>query len=279
MKAVEMLSATIAQHGSAPSFDQLWASEGDRKKLDLWYRSAIVDLEQNLMKWVTATSAQFGLTTDGTDYTLTLAMDKRWDSKLEGLAKNKVQDYIVHSVIAGWLSDFGDTQAPDYTSMAAGDLEDLSNIILYRTLSFTESNRGSDTNKETDGAPTAGARSSDTNKETDGAPTAEARATDTTKETDGAPTAGARGSDTNKETDGAPTAEARTSDTNKPDETNIPTTHERTADNTDIDSGQGMVEAGARNEDNCRRHPRHEDIDWSGSGLNLGRGGHWLDEN
>lgn len=265
MKAVEMLSATIAQHGSAPSFEQLWASEGDRKKLDIWYHSAISDLEQNLMKWVTATSSQFGLTTDGTDYTLSLKLDERWDDKLEGLAKNKVQDYMVHSIIAGWLSDFGEVQAPDYTSMAAGDLEDLSNIILYRTLSFTEEARGSDTNKSDGSAvPSAGARGSDTNKPSDG----------------GVPAAGARGSDTNKSDGSAvPSAGARGSDTNKPEDNNIPEARERTADNTDREAGQGMVEAGARNEDNCNRHPRHEDIDWSGSGLNLGRGGHWLDEN
>ncbi len=263
MKAVELLSATISQHGSAPSFEQMWASEGDRKKLDVWYRTAINDLEQNLMKWVTATSSLFDLTSDGTDYTLTLKLDERWDSKLEGLTKNKVQDYMVHSVIAGWLSDFGEVQAPDYTSMAAGDLEDLSNIILYRVINTQEDARGSDTTKSDEGLPTAGARGSDTTKP-DG---------------DGAPTAGVRGSDTSKpDGDGVPTAGARASDTTKPEE-NVPTVSERNADNTDIDDGQGMVEAGARNEDNCCRHPRHEDIDWSGSGLFLDRRGHWLDEN
>ena len=140
MGIVEALSATIAQHNGT-NFEQLWASPGDHKRLDIWYRAAINDLEQNLMRYVTGTSAQFDLSQAGVNYTLCVKTDFHWGAKLQGLLANKVQDYVVHASLAGWLSDFAELHAPNYTEMSASDLTDIANIILYRQLSFKESTR------------------------------------------------------------------------------------------------------------------------------------------
>lgn len=262
MKAVEMLSVTIAQHGTNISFEQMWASEGDRQKLDHWYRTAIGDLEQVMMKWMLQSSAQFDLQADGTDYSITLKLDNRWNRKLTGLVGNKIQEYIVHSIIAGWLSDFGEVQAPDYLTIAAGDITSLESIILYREFAFAETTRqsgadaqkpsdeevatpagerGADTDKpiEESGAFSPSGRGSDTSKPTDEtvATTPSSRQSDSSKPTvdDIAPAEGNRSSDEAKPVDEAVVSPAgeRGSDTSKPtDETVAPSPEQRTSDET-----------------------------------------------
>ena len=145
LHVVEGITATIAQHNEGvPTFEQLWASVSESKKLDIWWRDGIIDLEDNLMKFANSTSAQFNLTADGTDYTLTLTKPDRWSNKLTGLLANKIQYYLAHVVLAGWLSDFKDVTAPDYTELAANDMKSILNVLLYRDLDFTEAEHRTD---------------------------------------------------------------------------------------------------------------------------------------
>ena len=169
MHIVEGISATIAQHsGGETEFEKMWASANDAAKLDIWWRSAINDLEMNLRQHVAATTDKFDLQQIGKDYRLTLNLNRYWDDKLTGVLDNKIQEYLVNSVIAGWLSDFRDIKAPDYTAMASGAIADISQIILYRKLVFAEATRATDAAKEvgTAGSAESVARAEDAAKDT-----------------------------------------------------------------------------------------------------------------
>lgn len=163
----EGISITISQHnGGVPTYEQLWASASESKKLDIYYREAIGDLERRLMDWVTSISGQFNLAADDTDYELQIAMNPNWPSRLEGLLKNKIQDFLVHSVTAGWLSDFEGLTAKDYKLMGASDLTDIREIIYQRSFAFDESQRtGDGTDKDDSDAPSSGARQQDEDKD------------------------------------------------------------------------------------------------------------------
>ena len=180
----EGISVTISRHnGGTPTFEQLWASSSEAPKLDIYYREAIGDLERRLMDWASATSSQFDLEADGTDYTLTLGMSPYWPTRLTGLLDNKIQDFLVHAVTAGWLNDFdGLTVKQDYQAMSAQDLLDILAIVYQREFGFTESARGTDsTTKDDPDAVTADARTSDsTTKDDPDAVTADARTADST---------------------------------------------------------------------------------------------------
>lgn len=164
----EGISITISQHnGGTPTFEQLWASTSESKKLDIYYREAIGDLERRLMDWVTSVSGQFDLTASGTDYTISITMNRFWPTRLEGLLKNKVQDFLVHAVTAGWLNDFEGLQVKsDYLAMSMADLTDIREIIHQRSFSFTESERADDgDDKDDSGTPTAAGRHDDGDKD------------------------------------------------------------------------------------------------------------------
>ncbi len=152
-KIAESISVTISQHnGGTPTFEQLWASDSEAKKLDIYYREAVGDLEQRLVDWAESTHAMFSLIADGDNYTLTLGMSPYWPTRLEGLLKNKVQDFFVHAVTAGWLNDFdGLTVKNDYRVMGATDLTAIVDIIRKREFGFTESERGDDSDSGKDG--------------------------------------------------------------------------------------------------------------------------------
>ena len=145
----EGISTTISLHnGGTPTFEQLWASPDEAKKLDIYYREAISDLERQLTVWIKETSAQFNLTQDGTDYTLALHMSRFWPTRLEGLLDNKLQDYLVHAVTAGWLNDFAGLEIKqDYQAMAGQDLQDIRSIICKREYDFHGDERQTNTDK------------------------------------------------------------------------------------------------------------------------------------
>ena len=163
----EGVSVTISQHnGGTPTYEQLWASEDEAKKLDIWYREAVSDLERRLMRWVAESSGQFDLEADGDDYTLQLTLHRFWPSRLEGLLDNKIQDYLVHSVTAGWLNDFeGLTVKLDYQAMAAQDVDDIIDIICMKDFAFAEAARSNDSSSKDSADAETGARQSDTSKD------------------------------------------------------------------------------------------------------------------
>lgn len=163
---VEGLSTTIAQHnGGVPSFEQLWASESERRKLDIWWRDAVNDLEDTLKKWVLETSAGYDLSATAGDYTLRLDPGDYWSQKLTGLLTNRVQYYFVHAVMAGWLSDFAEVNAPNYTELTANDLKGILNVMNFRELAFEGEERREDPEEKdaSGGLPTGeGERERDT---------------------------------------------------------------------------------------------------------------------
>ena len=149
MGITEGVSVTIAQHnGGTPTFEQLWASDSEGPKLDIYYREGISDLERRLEKWLATSSKQFDLQSIGDDYNLRLDVSQNWPSRLLGLLSNKVQDYLVHTVTAGWLNDFaGLSVKQDYMSMAATDLDDIVYIVGLRDFDFAEAERKGDERK------------------------------------------------------------------------------------------------------------------------------------
>ena len=156
MGITEGISVTIAQHnGGTPSFKQLWASDSEAPKLDIYYREGISELERRLEKWLEKSSVQFDLQATGDDYTLRLDVNRSWPTRLDGLLKNKVQDYLVHTVTAGWLNDFeGVSVKQDYQAMAAQDLDDIVYIVGLKSFGFAEKERAGESDKdaETDGS-------------------------------------------------------------------------------------------------------------------------------
>lgn len=66
MGIVEGISVIIAKHsGGTPTFDQLWASDAESPKLDIYYREAIGDLERYLTEYIGESSAQMDLQANG----------------------------------------------------------------------------------------------------------------------------------------------------------------------------------------------------------------------
>lgn len=273
MGITEGISVTISQHnGGTPSFEQLWASDSEGPKLDIYYREGISDLERRLEKWLQESSAQFDLQAIGEDYKLKLNVSRSWPTRLEGLLKNKVQDYLVHTVTAGWLNDFeGISVKQDYQAMAAQDLDDIVYIVGLKSFGFAEKERAGETDKdeETDGS--AQGRGTDEDK-TESGYTAEAdeRASDSDKSEETIfSDAEERGSDTNKD-DNPYTVEAgergkdtdseaavaqqrhteRTADSEKADNPFNVEANERTADESigAEDEGKSLAERAVDNE-------------------------------
>ncbi len=241
MGIVEGISVTIAQHNNGtPTFEQLWASDNESPKLDIYYREGIGDLERHLEKWISNSSGQFDLQAVGSDYTLSLELNDNWPSKLKGLLSNKVQDYMVHTITAGWLNDFdGLNVKQDYQAMAATDLDDIEYIIGLKTFGFDESERSTDAEKDADGyAVEAGARTADNDAAVNG---------------NAQNTAGERTADAEKTTD---------------DNAQIAGGERHDKNDTDIAlKGDALNEAGDRNKDNAEIMITRDFTDWSGVGV------------
>lgn len=258
MGIVEGISVTIAQHNNGtPTFEQLWASDNESPKLDIYYREGIGDLERQLEKWIRTSSGQFDLQAAGEDYTLTLDLNDSWPEKLKGLLSNKVQDYLVHAVTAGWLNDFdGISTKQDYQTMAANDLTDIVYILGLKEFSFDEAERGKDDDAALKGSTqnASGERAADAEKESDSQEAeAGARATDDD--------VALKGSTQNQ-------AEVRASDAEKASDTNAASAEGRhDKDDVAADVASAQNEAGGRNEDNTEIMIPRDYTDWSGIGV------------
>lgn len=144
MGVVEGLSATIAQHNPEVDFQTVWASDGEEAKLDIYYREAITDLENFLARFSSSTTRQFDLQALADDFTITIKTLASWPPRLSGVLTNQIQNYLVHAILAGWLSDFPDMNHTDYASMGASDLEAIKEVLLKKDFSFTEAERTAD---------------------------------------------------------------------------------------------------------------------------------------
>lgn len=162
MGVVEGLSATIAQHNPEVDFQTVWASDGEEAKLDIYYREAITDLENFLARFSSSTTQQFDLQALADDFSITIKTLVSWPPRLSGVLSNQIQNYLVHAILAGWLSDFSDMNHTDYASMGASDLEAIKEVLLKKDFSFAEAARtADDTEKEGSSAVDAVARGSD----------------------------------------------------------------------------------------------------------------------
>lgn len=162
MGVVEGLSATIAQHNPEVDFQTVWASDAEEAKLDIYYREAITDLENFLARFSSSTTQQFDLQALADDFTITIKTLASWPPRLSGVLTNQIQNYLVHAIIAGWLSDFPDMNHTDYASMGASDLEAIKEVLLKKDFRFAESERtADDTVKDGSSAVDAVARGGD----------------------------------------------------------------------------------------------------------------------
>lgn len=144
MGVVEGLSATIAQHNPEVDFQTVWASDAEEAKLDIYYREAITDLENFLARFSSSTTQQFDLQALADDFSITIKTLASWPPRLSGVLTNQIQNYLVHAILAGWLSDFPDMNHTDYASMGASDLEAIKEVLLKKDFSFAEAERTAD---------------------------------------------------------------------------------------------------------------------------------------
>lgn len=248
MGVVEGLTATIAQHNPEVDFQTIWASDSEEGKLDIHYREAVNDLENELTKWLAATSTQFDLQALAGNLMLQLKVQDFWPPKLSGLLSNQIQNYLVHAVMAGWLGDFPDIKTADYAGMGASDLGAIKELLLKREFLFEEIARHEDSvAKDGVGSAVVANRATDTeNKVADGNLVPGDRATDTEhKVAAGNLVPGDRASD----------------------DTQMAVNEVQTAvrkEDAEEKEGIGVAEAGSRREDNARQHFCHERMDWSG---------------
>ncbi len=162
MGVVEGLSATIAQHNPEVDFQTVWASDAEEAKLDIYYREAITDLENFLARFSSSTTQQFDLQALADDFSITIKTLASWPPRLSGVLTNQIQNYLVHAILAGWLSDFPDMNHTDYASMGASDLEAIKEVLLKKDFSFAEATRtADDTEKEGSSAVDVVARGGD----------------------------------------------------------------------------------------------------------------------
>lgn len=246
MGVVEGLSATIAQHNPEVGFQTVWASDGEEAKLDIYYREAITDLENFLARFSSSTTQQFDLQALADDFSITIKTLVSWPPRLSGVLTNQIQNYLVHAILAGWLSDFPDMNHTDYASMGASDLEAIKEVLLKKDFCFAEAERtADDTEKEGSSAVGAEARGSDAAAKEGNTLAAEARASDATVKDGNTLGAEARGSDAVAKEGNTLGAEARNGDA------------------VDKDEQRGM-KGSERNPDFASQHFHQDFIDWSG---------------
>ncbi len=297
MGVVEGLSATIAQHNPEVDFQTVWASDGEEAKLDIYYREAITDLENFLARFSSSTTQQFDLQALADDFSITIKTLVSWPPRLSGVLTNQIQNYLVHAILAGWLSDFPDMNHTDYASMGASDLEAIKEILLKKDFSFAEAERkADDTTKEGSSAVDAVARGSDAvvkdhryssterrgvdemEKDASSSSTSERKEDEAEKDSNSSSTstrseddsdkqmneqsAWARTSDGVGKEDNSLDAEARGSDATVKDGNTLDA-EARNEDAVDKDEQRGM-KGSERNQDFVSQHFHQDRVDWSG---------------
>ena len=280
MGVVEGLSATIAQHNPEVDFQTVWASDGEEAKLDIYYREAITDLENFLARFSSSTTQQFDLQALADDFSITIKTLVSWPPRLSGVLTNQIQNYLVHAILAGWLSDFPDMNHTDYASMGASDLDAIKEILLKKDFSFAEAARtADDTAKEGSSAVDAVARGSDAvvkdhryssterrgvdemEKDTSSSSTSTRSEDDSDKQMN-EQSAWARTSDGVGKEDNSLDAEARGSDATVKDGNTLDA-EARNEDAVDKDEQRGL-KGSERNQDFVSQHFHQDRVDWSG---------------
>lgn len=280
MGVVEGLSATIAQHNSEVDFQTVWASDGEEAKLDIYYREAITDLENFLARFSSSTTQQFDLQALADDFSITIKTLVSWPPRLSGVLSNQIQNYLVHAILAGWLSDFPDMNHTDYAGMGASDLEAIKEILLKKDFSFAEAERtADDTEKEGSSAVDAVARGSDAVVKDHRYSSTERRGVDEMEKDASSSSTSTRSEDDSDKQMNEQSAWARTSDgvgkednsldaeTRGSDATvkdgNTLDAEARNEDAVDKDEQRGL-KGSERNQDFVSQHFHQDRVDWSG---------------
>lgn len=280
MGVVEGLSATIAQHNPEVDFQTVWASDGEEAKLDIYYREAITDLENFLARFSSSTTQQFDLQALADDFTITIKTLASWPPRLSGVLTNQIQNYLVHAIIAGWLSDFPDMNHTDYASMGASDLEAIKEVLLKKDFSFAEAERtaddtvkdgssavdavarvGDEVEKNSNSSTTSMRVEDDSDKQMN-AQSAETRTSDNVGKNAVSPGTIARGEDDEGKTQNALNAEARGAD-GAVKEGNSLDAEARKEDEVAKDELRGL-KGSERNPDFVSQHFHQDYVDWSG---------------
>lgn len=263
MGVVEGLSATIAQHNPEVDFQTVWASDGEEAKLDIYYREAITDLENFLARFSSSTTQQFDLQALADDFSITIKTLVSWPPRLSGVLTNQIQNYLVHAILAGWLSDFPDMNHTDYASMGASDLEAIKEVLLKKDFCFAEAERtADDTVKEGSSAVGAEARASDAAVKEGNSSSTSTRSEDDSDKQMNEQSAWARTSDGVGKEDNSLDAEARGSDATVKDGNTLDA-EARNGDAVDKDEQKGM-KGSERNPDFASQHFHQDFVDWSG---------------
>lgn len=280
MGVVDGLSATIAQHNPEVDFQTVWASDGEEAKLDIYYREAITDLENFLARFSSSTTQQFDLQALADDFSITIKTLVSWPPRLSGVLTNQIQNYLVHAILAGWLSDIPDMNHTDYASMGASDLEAIKEVLLKKDFCFAEAARtADDTEKEGSSAVGAEARAGDgvekdhryssterrgrdeMEKNASSSSTSERKDDEAEKDSNSSSSSTRSEDDSDKQMN-EQSAEARGSDA-AVKEGNSLDAEARNEDAVDKDEQRGM-KGSERNPDFVSQHFHQDFVDWSG---------------
>ena len=212
MGVVEGLTATIAQHNPEVDFQTIWASDSEEGKLDIHYREAITDLESFLSRFTSATSGLFDLQALADDYVITIRTHSNWPPRLSGVLSNQIQNYLVHAVMAGWLSDFPDIKTADFAGMGVKDLDDIKELLLKKDFRFAEEARHQDGEEKNGAERIALARGKDdSHKQGNGASVGD-RSSDAEVKVENGAAAGDRSSDSEAKVENGASVGERFSD-------------------------------------------------------------------
>lgn len=263
MGVVEGLSATIAQHNPEVDFQTVWASDGEEAKLDIYYREAITDLENFLARFSSSTTQQFDLQALADDFSITIKTLVSWPPRLSGVLTNQIQNYLVHAILAGWLSDFPDMNHTDYASMGASDLDAIKEILLKKDFSFAEAARtADDTEKEGSSASDTSARAVDGDEKAGSSPMASARSGDEIGKQKNAQATSGRSVDTDEKENGELAVQSRSIDAEAKSQNELDA-ETRNVDEVDKDAQSGP-KGSERNQDFVSQHFHQDRVDWSG---------------
>lgn len=263
MGVVEGLSATIAQHNPEVDFQTVWASDGEEAKLDIYYREAITDLENFLARFSSSTTQQFDLQALADDFSITIKTLASWPPRLSGVLTNQIQSYLVHAILAGWLSDFPDMNHTDYAGMGAIDLDAIKEILLKKDFNFTEAERkADDTTKEGSSASDTSARAVDGDEKAGSSPMASARSGDEIGKQENAQATAGRSVDNDEKENGELAVQSRSVDAEAKSQNKLDS-EARNVDEVDKD-GQSGPKGSERNQDFVSQHFHHDHVDWSG---------------
>lgn len=263
MGVVEGLSATIAQHNPEVDFQTVWASDGEEAKLDIYYREAITDLENFLARFSSSTTQQFDLQALADDFSITIKTLVSWPPRLSGVLTNQIQNYLVHAILAGWLSDFPDMNHTDYASMGASDLEAIKEVLLKKDFRFVEAARTADnTEKEGSSAVDAVARAGDgIEKDHRYSPTERRGRDEMEKDASASSTSERKEDEAEKGSNSSSTSTRSEDDSDK--QMNEQSAEARNGDAVDKDEQRGL-KGSERNPDFVSQHFHQDFVDWSG---------------